>query len=44
MFFESYEAYSREVRKDLHDSITMNFRFGCDQIEDVYDEPAGEGP
>ena len=29
---------SREVRKDLHDCITMNFRFGCDQIEDAYDD------
>ena len=34
---------SREVRKDLHDFITMNFRFGCDQIEDAYDDPEGGG-
>jgi hypothetical protein len=34
----SEDPESRPVRQDLHDCVTMNFRFGCDQIEDVYDE------
>lgn len=33
----SGDPESREVRRDLHDSVTMNLRFGCDAIEDVYD-------
>jgi len=39
----SADPESREVRAELHDSITMNVRFGCDQIEDVFDEFAQRG-